>query len=180
MKVYLIRHTSVDVEPGVCYGQSDVALRDTFPAEAAEVVSNLDGIRFDKVFTSPLSRCTRLAEYAGYPDAERDDRLKELNFGKWEMKRFDDIDDPKLQEWYADYFYVTPTGGESAEMQHTRVKSFFSELAKQDYDTVAVFTHGGVIMQVMLMLGMVDIPTLFSHLPPYGGIVEVVLPPRTV
>ncbi len=36
MNIYLIRHTSVDVPKGLCYGQSDdVPLRPTFEIEAA-------------------------------------------------------------------------------------------------------------------------------------------------
>ena len=35
MNIYLIRHTSVDVPKGLCYGQSDVPLRPTFEAEVA-------------------------------------------------------------------------------------------------------------------------------------------------
>ena len=91
MDVFLIRHTSVDVPAGTCYGHTDVALRPTFPEEAARVKQQLDTYTFDAVYTSPLSRCTRLATYCGYPDALRDDRLKELNMGAWEMQPFDAI-----------------------------------------------------------------------------------------
>lgn len=35
MEVILIRHTSVDVPPGMCYGQTDVPLKPTFETEAA-------------------------------------------------------------------------------------------------------------------------------------------------
>ena len=41
MEVILIRHTSVDVPPGVCYGQTDVPLKPTFEAEAAVTAENL-------------------------------------------------------------------------------------------------------------------------------------------
>ena len=34
MELILIRHTSVDVPPGVCYGQTDVPLKSTFEQEA--------------------------------------------------------------------------------------------------------------------------------------------------
>ena len=37
MEVILIRHTSVDVPPGVCYGQTDVPLKPTFEQEAARL-----------------------------------------------------------------------------------------------------------------------------------------------
>ena len=121
MEVILIRHTSVDVPPGVCYGQTDVPLKPTFEQEAAVTQENLKAfLPFDHVYTSPLTRCVRLATYCGYPDAERDKRIMEINFGSWEMKPFDCNDDPRLQEWYADYLNVAATGGESFAMQYRR------------------------------------------------------------
>ena len=96
MVIYLMRHTAVDVPQGVCYGQTDVPLKPTFETEATQTAANLQGLSFDKVYTSPLTRCVRLATFCGYPDAERDDRLKELNFGDWEMHRFDEIADANL------------------------------------------------------------------------------------
>ena len=55
MEVILIRHTSVDVPPGVCYGQTDVPLKPTFEAEAAMTAENLKTyLPFDHVYTSPL------------------------------------------------------------------------------------------------------------------------------
>ena len=128
MEIVLIRHTSVDVPPGVCYGQTDVPLKPSFEQEAAVTKENLKVyLPFDHVYTSPLTRCVRLASYCGYPDAERDRRIMEINFGDWEMKPFDRNDDPRLQEWYADYLNVVATGGESFAMQYQRVSSFLDE-----------------------------------------------------
>ena len=91
IEIYLIRHTSVDVPAGYVYGQTDVPLKASFEEEAAKVKEGLDGSRFDKVFTSPLSRCVRLASFCGYPEAEREERIKEINFGEWEMLPWDSI-----------------------------------------------------------------------------------------
>jgi len=115
MKVYLVRHTSVDVAPGTCYGQTDVPLRASFQEEAEACKKALQdtGMRFSRIYTSPLSRCTHLAAYCGFPEAERDERLKEMNMGEWEMQRFEEITDPRIQEWYDDYLRVRTTGGES-------------------------------------------------------------------
>src|SRR5574344_1428633 len=113
MQVYIIRHTSVDVAPGTCYGQTDVPLKETFPQEAAVVADKLKGITFDEVFVSPLTRCVRLATYCGYPDAIREKRIIETDFGEWEMKRFDQMTDPRVQLWYNDYINTRATGGES-------------------------------------------------------------------
>ena len=95
-----IRHTSVDVPPGVCYGQTDVPLAPSFPEEALIVKDGLAGIHFDEIYCSPLSRCVRLAEYCGFTTPKFDKRLMEMNFGEWEMIRYDKITDPRLQEWY--------------------------------------------------------------------------------
>ena len=54
MEVILIRHTSVDVPKGVCYGQTDVPLRDSFEEEASITAQQLQNDVFDAVFTSPL------------------------------------------------------------------------------------------------------------------------------
>ena len=48
MEVTFIRHTSVAVPPGVCDGQSDVLLRDSFEQEAAITSENLKAYRPDR------------------------------------------------------------------------------------------------------------------------------------
>ena len=58
---------------------------------------NLTGMNFDRVYTSPLTSRRRLAAYCGYPHAIPDSRLKEMNFGEWEMQAWETIRDPHLQ-----------------------------------------------------------------------------------
>lgn len=111
MKITFIRHTSVDVPPGTCYGWSDVPLAPTFTEEARHVQKNLTGMDFDRVYTSPLTRCRRLAAYCGYPHAIPDSRLKEMNFGEWEMQAWETIRDPHLQDWFEDWLHLPATGG---------------------------------------------------------------------
>lgn len=174
MEIILIRHTSVNVPPGVCYGQSDVPLRDTFNDEAAVVKEKLSRYTpFDMVYTSPLSRCTQLAAKCGYHDAIRERRIIELDFGAWEMQRYDDITDPRLQEWYDDYFNVAPTGGESFVMQYRRISEFLDEVRSEPFNRVAIFTHGGVMMCAMVYAKCVKMEEAFSYRAPYGGIVSI-------
>jgi alpha-ribazole phosphatase len=174
MKVTLIRHTSVDVPPGICYGQTDVPLKDTFEQEAAAVAASLlKGEPFDKVYTSPLSRCIRLADYCGYKDAVRDERLKEINFGRWEMKAFEEIQDPRLQEWFNDYFHVSAPEGESFQMQLERLSDFFDELKHCDFRHAGIFAHGGILTCAQLYAGYIGMKEAFSVLPPYGGVVVI-------
>ncbi len=175
MKLVLIRHTSVAVPKGVCYGQSDVDTTETFAEEAADVKKRLAGYSFDRVYASPLSRCMKLARFCGYDRPTVDPRLMEINFGEWEMKRFDEISDPRLQEWFDDYINVRATGGESSVDQRRRFESFLHDLkAEADEDeTVAVFTHGGILIHALVMFaGQSYKDTLASH-PPYGAIIEL-------
>jgi len=152
MEIVLIRHTSVDVPPGVCYGQTDVPLKPSFEQEAAVTKENLKVyLPFDHVYTSPLTRCVRLASYCGYPDAERDRRIMEINFGDWEMKPFDRNDDPRLQ----------------------RVSSFLDELKTKPYQRVAIFAHGGVLICAQIYAGLIKAEEAFNALTPYGGIIRI-------
>ncbi len=172
MKALFIRHTSVAVPKGICYGQSDVSVSDTFFCEAAAVKRRLSSYRIEKAYTSPLSRCAKLAAACGFPDAIRDNRLMEMNFGEWEMQKYNDISDPRLQEWYDDYINVRATGGESFMDQRHRLESFMSHLPQID-GTIAIFTHAGILMHAMsLYLGLSPQEALKAQ-PTYGSIIEI-------
>lgn len=177
MKVYLVRHTSVDVAPGTCYGQTDVPLRASFQEEAEACKKSLQdtGMRFSRIYTSPLSRCTHLAAYCGFPEAERDERLKEMNMGEWEMQRFEEITDPRIQEWYDDYLRVRTTGGESFMDVLARVSDFLDHLDRTSGPAL-VFAHGGVLVAAQVYAGKVKLEDAMKALPPYGGMVEIDLP----
>lgn len=176
MEAVFIRHTSVDVPSGTFYGQTDVPLRPSFPEEAAETCRRLDPYKpFDRVYTSPLSRCTRLAAFCGYSDAVRDVRLMELNFGDWEMKKWDEIRDPRLQTWFGDWLNTPATGGESFKEQYGRVASFLDELKRTGLHKAAVFTHGGVIACANVYAGRCSFEEAFRHHAAYGEIVPLTL-----
>lgn len=173
MKVTLIRHTSVDVPKGVCYGQTDVPVAASFPEEAERTKSRLEGKVFDKVFCSPLTRARLLAEYCGHDDYTTDERLLEMNMGDWEMKRYDDIKDDNLQKWYDDYMHVATTNGESFPMIYKRVADFLYELKTKDYKHVAVFAHCGILLCAGIYGGLFSEEGCFEHTVDYGGIEEI-------
>lgn len=183
MRLILIRHTSVAVPRGICYGQTDVGLAATFPEEAAEVMDKLNSLSFgrvnaksfDRVYTSPLSRCVKLAEFCGFPDAVRDSRLMEMNFGEWEMQDYNKISDPRLQEWFDDYMNLAPTGGESAMEQRARFLDFIGDLRKEVPETasVALFTHGGILIHALNAFCGKSYDDLFTAMPGYGSVIEL-------
>lgn len=177
MRVFLVRHTSVDVPAGTCYGHTDVPLAATFPEEAEVVKQRLDAlnVKFNAVYSSPLSRAWKLADYCGFPNPVWDDRLKELNFGDWEMQLFDEIKDPHIQEWYDDYLHVPCTNGESFQDQLHRVGLFLEDLKKKHApdENIVVFAHGGILTCALLYMGKTTLEEAFSNILPYGSVIEL-------
>ncbi|MGN1376613.1 MAG: alpha-ribazole phosphatase [Prevotella sp.] len=168
MEVIMIRHTSVDVAKGTCYGWTDVPVAQSFEKEATITKSQLESMTFDAVFSSPLTRARLLAGFCGFDNPVIDDRLKEINMGDWEMRMFDEIKDDNLQRWYDDYINCTPTNGESYMMLYKRVASFFDELKTKPYKRVAIFAHGGVLMCGGVYAGLFTIKDSIKHLVPFG------------
>lgn len=176
MEIYLIRHTSVDVPQGYTYGQTDVPLRPTFEEEAAVVKANIQSHVFDKVYTSPLSRCVRLATFCGYPEAEREDDLKEINFGEWEMQSWDDLaEDPRSKAWFDDWVNIAAPQGESMNDLYHRVAAFLEKLKASNLEKVCLFAHGGVLTCARIYAGHYAIKDAFNHMPPYGSIIQITI-----
>src|SRR5262245_24744145 len=143
MEVYLIRHTKPDIDRGICYGQSDIPLAQTFEEEWHAMKEKLPHMP-QMLFSSPLSRCMKLSlklsEHYGLP-VVRDKRLMEMNFGVWEMKRWEEMDQDKLQHWMDHYTTAACPGGESYEDVVIRLKGFISALRQTQVQKVILVTH---------------------------------------
>lgn len=169
MKITLIRHTRVGVPIGTCYGNSDVDVAPTFEEEAKQVWRGLEGQVFDAAYSSPLQRCWKLAMYCGFPNVILDARLKELNFGSWEGQRWEEIRDPRLQDWYNNWLDLKAGGGENFLEQYNRVSDFLDELKTKSYKEVCVFTHGGTMRAALIYAGIYTFNHAFTDDVPYGG-----------
>ncbi len=142
MELHLIRHTEVSVEKGVCYGQSDVSLSERGLIALDEIVLDND---FHHIYSSPLKRCTKMLDVHSV-DYLIDDRLKEMDFGTWELKLWDDIPVQEIKPWYIDFVHVRPPKGESLQIMAERVLSFLGELKEQNEGKkILCVTHAGVI-----------------------------------
>ena len=89
------------------------------------------------------------------------------------MHRFDEIADANLERWYADYLHVKATNGESFEDQYRRVADFLDELRQKPYEQVAIFAHGGILLNAQIYAGIIKPEEAFGALTPYGGIVKI-------
>ena len=153
MALTLLRHTTPDVAPGICYGQTDLNVVDTFAEEALRVVASLP--RIDRIYSSPLTRCAKLADFVGVRTGLspiRDARLIEMDFGRWEMQPWGDLPRHELDAWANDFLDARPRGGESVAELTARTHAAISDLNTPDAHTLIV-THAGVIKAAFAALG---------------------------
>jgi alpha-ribazole phosphatase len=147
MQLYLIRHTTPEIQSGICYGQSDIPLKETFEFEWQVLKGNLPS-QAEIVFSSPLTRCLRLAmNVASHYNIKitKDSRLMEMNFGKWELQNWNEIDQIALNKWMNNYHSEKCPDGECYEDVLKRVSSFLTSLKETELKSVVVVTHAGVI-----------------------------------
>lgn len=170
-----MRHTSVRISQTYSYGQTDLPVAETFSDEARQTARLLAPYRIDKAYTSPLQRARRLADYCGFPDAQVDDRLKEMFMGDYEMVSFSRITPADLDVWYSDYMNVSMPGGETMHDVLSRMQSFFEELRPKPYHDVAVFFHGCAILCTLIWLKKVPPTANLDDIPPYGSVTTIEL-----
>lgn len=174
MKLWLVRHARPLVEPGICYGSSDVDADAAATLRAASALA----ARLPPAITvrgSPLRRCTQLADALAPLRRDLrwrlDARLAEMDFGAWEGRRWDDIGAAAVDAWARDFAHHRPGGGESVNLFMARVARAFDEDRAAGQDT-AWITHAGVIRAATLLAR--GVRTLESatdwppHAPPWG------------
>ena len=163
MALIFVRHTTPRVAPGTCYGRSDLALADSFGAEAEAVAAALARLNPEgPILSSPLSRCLRLAERLG-PFAPHG-AFVEMDFGAWEGQPWDAIPRAELDEWAADFLGARPHGGESVAQLRDRVAAGLEGLPAGS----VIVTHAGVIKAAAAILNH---PEGWDIKPAFGAIV---------
>ncbi len=169
MKGFLVRHTRVEIPPGLCYGRIDVALAPSFEAEAAAVRERLPWAPL-QVWSSPAERCRRLAERLTDATVRIDPRLAELSMGDWEGRRWDEISGPVHSAWMADPWGTRPPGGESAEDLLARIEVLRAEVLAARPERLLLVTHAGVIRAWRSLGERRPLPELFSEPVGFGSV----------
>ena len=151
---WLVRHARPLIEPGICYGRSDIAAD---PGHTLTVAQALHGQLPAEVllWTSPLSRCTVLCEALASLRTglvwRIDERLAEMDFGCWEGQRWDAIDRSAFDHWTADFGHERFGGRESVQELIDRVAAALAEVQGLGRPW-AWITHAGVIRASSLLM----------------------------
>ncbi|HEY2516086.1 MAG TPA: histidine phosphatase family protein [Polyangiaceae bacterium] len=147
--LYVARHPPT-AAPGICYGQSDVAMA-LAPADAARALEvQLAAVVPSSIACSPWARARTVAEILGERwnvPVSVDARLSELSFGEWEGRAYTDLerDDPvRFAAWMRDWRTSSPPGGERIEDLVARVGRWVDAWRATPLPTLLV-THAGVV-----------------------------------
>ncbi|CAM2148844.1 alpha-ribazole phosphatase [Pararobbsia alpina] len=135
----LVRHPEVAIAPGICYGRSNVLLNEPAGMSAKGIAAQLEALQVSGhlgVYSSPLDRCATvaaaLASQWAMPCHIEDD-LVELDFGDWELRRWDDIDRIEIDAWAADLEHGRPHGGESAAAVAQRAQRWLARACESEF-----------------------------------------------
>jgi alpha-ribazole phosphatase len=173
MQVHLIRHTTPNIAKNICYGQTDIALANSFETEKNLIIKQLDS-KYDAVISSPLSRCTKLAQQIPtHQDYQTDTRLLEMDFGAWELQNWNDISQEQLNLWVNDFVNIRVEAGESFIQMYQRVVAFIEYLLAQSYEKVAIVTHAGVIRIFWAWILEIPLQNVFRLRVSYGDVYRV-------
>lgn len=174
MQVYLIRHTTPDIAKGVCYGQSDVPLNMALFQEEQQSIRNKIPAHVDQYYSSPLSRCSTLANTLS-AHVIQDDLLKELHFGDWEMQPWNEIDEKPLNKWMADFVQERLPAGESYLDLHQRSTLFINRLLEQPHESVAIVSHAGNLRSILSLTLQLPLENSFRMNIKYGAVIHLTL-----
>ena len=139
-EIYLARHGETAwTVTGQHTGLTDLPLTERGERNAKALGKRLDGLKFARVFTSPLQRASRTCELAGFGStAEVDRDLVEWNYGEYEGLRTADIH-AKRPDW--ELFRDGFPGGETLDQIGARADRVVNRIRSVN-GAVLLFSSG--------------------------------------
>ncbi len=164
INVYILRHgeTLYNADGNRYCGRTNIGLTDKGYTQAKLVHEQLKDVQFAAVYSSSLQRAQLTAQIAsGREGVLIDDRIIEVDFGRWEAKTREQFieEDPECWEkWDTDPYASIAGGiGESGKEVVERVDDFFKEICSKysEGSNIMVVAHNGVNrMYLAYKLGM--------------------------
>ena len=140
--IYIIRHGKTERnQANVLQGRSDYPLNDEGIRQAEAAADRLRNIRFDHVFSSPLTRAVQTAKIV-VPDLEPviDERLIEMDYGPYEGADLHNLP-PEILTFFSDFVHnPAPAGMEQLGAVVARVGAFLEELRESE-ENILISTH---------------------------------------
>jgi alpha-ribazole phosphatase len=166
MRIYLVRHPPPLVATGTCYGRTDLDVSEAEQSLALQALISALPKRAP-VFSSPALRCIGLA--AGLsraldcPAPIHDPRLLEMDFGRWEMRSWNEIPRSEIDAWTDDIAVYRPGDGENLAQMAQRVRAFHDDLLLLNHDCAIVVCHAGTIRLLLACRCILPVADMALH-----------------
>lgn len=158
------------------YGGADIPLAPEGEAALRRLRETAEYPRGQDYYTSGMVRTeqTFAILYGDTPHTQVPG-LREMDFGAWEMKSYEDLkDDPAFQEWCTgDVEQHQAPGGDSFQMVYDRVGEAIVPILARGRDAVCV-VHGGVIVMLLRRWFPANLEQTYARTPEPGHGYQVV------
>lgn len=153
MKLYVVRHGEAEGSEGRAVGHLDLPLSSAGARNVEALATSWQGPAPARTFSSDLRRAVEsarilAARLGGTPII--DPRLREVSFGDWEGRAWDEIyetDRRRFDAWSERWWDLAPPGGESFAGLSRRVFAWYRALGEEE--TVLAVAHGGSIRALL-------------------------------
>lgn len=156
--IYIIRHGQTEMNNRqVLQGRSDLPLNESGAAQARAAAERLQAVRFERVYSSPLTRAVQTAKLVA-PSVEPilDDRLIEMDYGPYEGIDLHHLP-PEIITFFSDFVHnPAPEGMEQLSSVVQRAASFLEEIRQLEGD-ILISAHA------ISMKGLLEVLTPGSN-----------------
>jgi broad specificity phosphatase PhoE len=185
MVIYVVRHgeTNANVN-GYLQGWTNDPLNENGRKLAEITGRGMQGIKFDCCISSPLTRAKETAEIILRESGndipiQFDERIKEINLGDWERKKFRpgerEVDEHEIKMFFTDPFrFAGCPNGETIAQVCERTQDFLKELIRRDDDKTYLVTTHGFALRGMLNFLYDDKTDYWHGRVPYNCAVNII------
>jgi len=131
-------------------GSADIPLNNKGKKQARAISGYFKNENISVVYSSKLKRALEAANLIAKSHnlkVKQDERLNEIDFGRWEGMTFEQIQKryPKVAaKFLSNLLKLKIPGGESFSEFKNRIKAFLKEILAQEKGDVVIVSHGGV------------------------------------
>ncbi len=150
MNLYLVRHAqTAKNRQKLLQGRSNEPLNETGEEQSrrAGEFFRFRGVRFDRIWSSPLERSVRTAGIIGgctqdpCPEIVLDERLLEMDYGPYEGISLENPPQ-EIIRFFSDFVHnPAPEGMESLQHVKDRLSGFLESIKEEPYENVLVSLH---------------------------------------
>lgn len=171
--IYLVRHGETDWNLERRYqGQKDIPMNATGIEQARTTARELEGKKFDAIYSSDLSRAFQtalpIAENLNMPIITNP-ALREIDQGEWEGIFIDEITKnfgSLVSALYKNPYEARKPGGETIGEVADRAYAYLDEITRaNDGKTIVVVTHGMVIGTILCKVNDLPLSQAGNYIP---------------